>query len=167
MEEKKLNDEKIVKAVEICYNSPGCTADCPYFNKHGRNFCVEEKAFYKDLKRIVTEHAEQKAEIKRLTEENGRISQSYIEVCDINAELQQQADELAKQLEKCKKNKAWAVTKELAEEIKKQAVKDTAKEILPRIYNSFSLYYPHGQIPYSVFQERLKRLAESKGVEVE
>lgn len=31
----------------------------------------------------------------------------------------------------------------------------------------FSLYYPHGQIPYSVFEEQLKEFAKSKGVEVE
>ena len=36
----------------------------------------------------------QKAEIERLTEETTNISQSYIEVCDINAELQKQVDEL-------------------------------------------------------------------------
>lgn len=47
-----------------------------------------------------------------------------------------------------------------------QAVKETAKEIFTKVDNAFSLYYPHGQIPYSVFQERLKKLAKEKGVEV-
>ena len=66
MEEKKLTDEEIIKALDFCYSSPCCGSGCPYFNKHGRNFCVEDKALYKDMKRIVLEHAEQKAEIERL-----------------------------------------------------------------------------------------------------
>lgn len=73
MEEKKLTDEELIKALECCYNAPCCSNECPYFNKHGRNFCVEDKALYKDMKRIVQEHAEQKTEIERLTEENGQI----------------------------------------------------------------------------------------------
>lgn len=93
-----LTDDEIVKALDVCYNSPCCTNECPYFNKNGRNFCVEDKAFYRDMKRIAQklvekdkkieyykdreksfvnavekltkEKSELKAEIERLTEEN-------------------------------------------------------------------------------------------------
>lgn len=66
-----MTDEEIVKAIDKCFAIPmKCEDGCPYFNKDGRNFCVENNAFYKDLKRIVTEHAEQKSEIERLKERN-------------------------------------------------------------------------------------------------
>lgn len=67
MEEKKLTDEEIIKALDICYNDVHCSIDCPYFNLNGRNFC-QDKELYKDLKRIVLEHSNQKAEIERLKE---------------------------------------------------------------------------------------------------
>lgn len=73
MEEKKLTNEEVIKALDICYTSPCCTNECPYFNKNGRNFCVENKAL-KDMKRIVQEHAEQQAEIERLKEQCSKSS---------------------------------------------------------------------------------------------
>ena len=94
MEEKKLTDEEIIKAIEKCFAFPmKCEDGCPYFNKHGRNFCVEENAFYKDLKRIVTEHAEQKAEIERLTEEIKSIKEMTAEQVIESEKLKQSCAE--------------------------------------------------------------------------
>lgn len=107
--EKKLTDEEIVKALDVCYNSPCCNADCPYFNKNGRNLCLENKAFYRDMKRIAEKYVKQKAEIERLTEERDmyaddlywkaevRKREDFItELTVENAELQKQVDELRK-----------------------------------------------------------------------
>ena len=172
--ENKLTDEEIVKALEICYTTPCCTNECPYFNKQGRNFCIEDKALYKDIKRIVLEHTEQKAEIERLTSlydgKSGFMTSSigdlpltvgglrkavdeisrlltvqaelqelnakyYNEAKDLrreNAELQKQVDELkelnAKYLDSIESLTAGKCV--LRCELTKQAVKDTAKEIL-------------------------------------
>lgn len=74
MEEKKLTDEEVLTAIEKCFAIPmKCEDGCPYFNKNGRNFCVENKAFYRDLKRILQEHAEQKAEIETLLCKNAEL----------------------------------------------------------------------------------------------
>lgn len=74
MEEKKLTDEEIVKALDICYNSTYCTNECPYFNKNGRNFCMEDKAFYKGLKdlinRLQSENKELRTESDRMVAEH-------------------------------------------------------------------------------------------------
>ena len=62
--EKKFTDEEIVKAIDKCYAIPvNCEDGCPYFNKYGRNFCVEDKRFYHDLKDLLKR---QKVEIERL-----------------------------------------------------------------------------------------------------
>lgn len=66
LKEKKLTDEEIIKALDFCSSSPFCGSDCPYFNKHGRNFCVEDNAFYKDMKRIVLENAELQKQVDEL-----------------------------------------------------------------------------------------------------
>lgn len=195
MDKKKLTDEEIVKAWNICNSTRCCTSECPYFNKHGRNFCMEDKSLYKDVKRILQEHAEQKAEIKRLTkdweqqinkarqrqfnglkkEELARAYEKLIESLEDELEhrkndymeLQKQVDELKQQFLSTCENCHLKKDLELLRYQKEQAVKDTVKEIYKDFDNAFSLYYPHGQIPYNVFNETLKWLAKSKGVEVE
>ena len=108
-----------------------------------------------------------KAEIERLTERLDYFQKTsdyhegnQKELEAKNAELQKQVDELEEEYENMQ---AEIVA---TEERRLQAVKDTAKEWYG-IVNYFSLYYPHGQIPYSVFEERLNEFAKSKGVEVE
>ena len=125
--EKKLTDEEIMKALDFCYSSPCCGCGCPYFNKHGRNFCVEDKALYKDLKRIVLEHADQKAEIERLTELQSRGSYRVAELSIENAELQKQVEEL----------KVYLASEKVCS---KQAVKDTAKEISKKVVDLNVIY---------------------------
>jgi uncharacterized protein (DUF2164 family) len=115
--ERTLTDEEIVKALDFCSSATCCGSDCPYFNKHGRNFCVEDNAFYKDMKRIVLEHAEQKAEIERLTEELEAKKKECREIADDyqemgtfyynetvkTAELQKQVDERENEIDRLEK----------------------------------------------------------------
>lgn len=171
MKEKKLTDEEIVKALDICYSTPCCTNECPYFNKSGRNFCVENKAFYKDMKRIVQEHAEQKAEIERLTEENGQLN-GYNSGLEYELELKQkQVDELKEELKQAYETERANIQAEIAEAgtschwCKQEAVKDTAKEI----WNDITSYYFSLRVIGNATVE-LDKLAEfwhKRGVEVE
>ncbi len=80
-EENKLTDEEVLTAIEICFKANLECCKCPYFNKNGRNFCIEDKAFYKDMKRIVQEHSEQKEEIEQL-------SKDYESVVEMNTLFQ-------------------------------------------------------------------------------
>lgn len=187
-EEKKLTDEEIIKALDICYSAVCCTSKCPYFNKDGRNFCVENKAFYRDMKRIVQEHTEQKAEIERLTEENdilkgnppilvgrslGKTIRAKLFAFDKmkgeNAELQKQVDELKA------RNMSEMIdlfnneTDRLIEKAHQQAVKDTAREIYDEIDDSDILVLEtqeYGEIEV-VPMERLQEIIKNRGVEVE
>ena len=45
--------------------------------------------------------------------------------------------------------------------------KDTAETIFKAFESQLSLYYPHGQIPYNVFQAVFENLAKQYGVKVE
>lgn len=172
MEEKELTDEEIVKALDICFAFKGCTNECPYFNKNGRNFCVEDKALYKDLKRIVLEHAEQKAEIERLTEDVKLANDLYLERTKVledfrkkNVELQSNIKQLEKDfaIQRDKKveyyNKCVELQKQV-DELKnrfenkaccnmsencsmiQKAVKDTSKEIFKDIFESLVFGHP-------------------------
>lgn len=64
------------------------------------------------------------------------------------------------------KRNIWKLYKE---EVAKnnQERKETAKEIFKAFENRLSLYYPHGQILYDVFQAVFETLAKQFGVEVE
>lgn len=178
-EERKLTNEELLKALDICYNDVHCSVDCPYFNLNGKNFC-QDKELYKDLKRIVLEHSEQKAEIERLTEwkdklqdakdelEQQLIDTGFKEYCEENkrltgenAELQKQVNELTEKLGKVLsgiKADELLVAKGI-----EQAVKDTAKEI----YDYIKSIEEHG-LPTSCVGEWVKnRLKERYGVEVE
>lgn len=130
-----ITDEEIVKALEICYNTPCCTNDCPYFNKNGRNFCMEGKAFYKNLEDLINR---QKAEIERLTEEKWQVQDDldnyhamYQVEVKAKAELQKQVDELTDKLGKVLLG-VQADELLVAKGIE-QSVKDTAKEILTEL----------------------------------
>ena len=193
MEEKKLTDEEIVKALDICYNSTCCTNECPYFNKNGRNFCMEGKAFYKNLEDLINR---QKAEIERLKgflqtfktvikEKDEQIEQRLEEVyadfmkeykiakqdlkesLEREVELQKQVDE-AYQQGFSDGNAYETKMDELALKYE-QAVKDTAKEIYKEIGKGDILVVQtqeYGEIEV-VSMERLKEIVKSKGVEVE
>ena len=232
MKEKKLTDEEIVKAMEICanWNSMSNCKDCPI----GLDTCCEnqngfakyaldlirrlqygyssaskaseewrekyekerkENAEYEqklDDGELVSKdwHDEQvghaNEEIERLTEEleiekhnhkatqwhydnsykegvrlleeNGRICQSYIEVCDINAELQKQVDELNKKLliiERCEDCMTVG-----------QAVKDTAEKFAEMLKKEYAIFDDEVEICVGCMRNDidliLKRITESK-----
>jgi FtsZ-binding cell division protein ZapB len=105
MNEKKLTDEEVIKALDICYKMPHCTSECPYFNKSGRSFCKDHK-LYNDLKRIVQEHTKQQVEIERLTlavegfkGENKVLHKENTNVISMNDALYREKAELQKQVE--------------------------------------------------------------------
>lgn len=129
MEEKKLTDEEIAKAIEKCFAFPmKCEDGCPYFNKHGINFCVEDKAFYNDMKRIVQEHSEQKAENERLQSENERLTEENRQLVKIGNGFALERNNLQDKVhELTARNNALTYNSlEKARKIEK----DTAKEIL-------------------------------------
>lgn len=130
MKEKKLPDEEIVKAFEhCCYKARdyGC-GNCAYCYTVGDDIrcnmkkmrCdtldlirrLQERVFdYENLekhaKKLELENIEQKAEIERLTEENGYLdgcAKQFLadyQKCEIErAELQKQVDELKEENEK-------------------------------------------------------------------
>ena len=155
MQEVKLTDEEIVKALEICYNDVHCSVDCPYFNLNGRNFC-QDKELYKDLKRIVLEHSEQKEEIERLTEEKDKYQEKWQTAYMNELNFQKQVDEFVKIAR-------VSDTKKLVDSIKQQAVKDTAKEILDKC---IAIDKSTGGKGF-VCIEAIAELAKGKGAEVE
>ena len=170
MEEKKLTDEEVLTAIELCFKAHLDCCKCPYFNKYGRNFCIEDNLFYKDMKRIVTEHAKQKAEIEQLTKIAEVRLQDNLDTCNLlvkaeykNAELQKQVDELKAYAEDVYKK---AVDREEDayslgfDNGKEQAVKDTAKEIYD-FAEGFFTWDEEG------FVRELKELVQNYGVEVE
>lgn len=148
MNEKKLTDEEIVTALECCVKND--CRQCPI----GHDDC-RENAAHKMFFDLVSR---QKAEIERLTEENGNISQSYIEVCDINAELQKQVDELTDKLGKVLLG--IDIDEMLVAKGVERAVKDTAKEI----YDWLKEHLAPTPSGLCIFKTYLK---ERYGVEVE
>lgn len=101
MKEKKLTDEEIVKALECkvggCMICESVNASCLYDMS---SYCDHEKHL-KDIldliHRLQIENADQKAEIERLTEENGQLKGYNSGLEYENAELQKQVDELKEQ----------------------------------------------------------------------
>lgn len=165
-EEKKLTDDTeidvgmIVKALDICYNSPCCTAECPYFNKNGRNLCVENKAFYRDMKRIAQEHAEQKAEIERLSLIAGMINKGVaVEIMNMQETIDKQKTEIEQLTEEnaiLKGNPPILVGRSLGktirakllafDEMKEQNAElqkqvDESKELFDRYFKKAYFYY--------------------------
>ena len=185
-----MNDAEIVKRLEWCVQRrENCCLDCGLENPpcDDDNFIVlildiihrlqREKAEYerklsdgelvsKDWHDEQVGHAElvieeQKSEIERLEKRNSILlyENDAMEAQCIG--FQKQVDEL-----KQAKNNALDIISQGEQQIL-QIRKDTAKEIFTDIDKAFSLYYPHGQIPYSVFQDVIKQLAKKKCVEVE
>ena len=187
----KLTDEEIVKALDICYNFKGCTNECPYFNKNGRNFCMEDKAFYKDLKDLINRlQAENKGledlcnktyddltkEIERLTKERDmyandlywkaevRKREDFItELTVENAELQQQVDELTDKLGKVLSG--IKADKLLAARGTVRAVQDTADRIFRQVLKLYQ-GLSKAERETMTFEWKLLDLAVEYGVEV-
>jgi hypothetical protein len=218
MEEKKLTDEEIVKALECCTQEPVCN-NCPIKDK---DYCSKPTTLFLEIVKLIKS---QKAEIERLTREYERIAynkQEYLEwvdgflrthtvmkdrgedykmfdrewMCntfwakiegslDYIIDLENQRNELQKQVDELKEENAQL--SEMADYDKghkegyEHGAKTTAKEILQGFdkwlkqaisdsYNkSVSGSIRHGGMntAFHEVKELVKRVAESKGVEVE
>lgn len=72
MEERKLTDEQVLKALEICGNEEGCR-DCPYkINKIECCFSLERASL---------------AIIKRLQDDYLKLKEKYVKVLDLNEKV--------------------------------------------------------------------------------
>ena len=121
---------------------------------------------YRNLDRYdddAQQYEQQKIEIERLTEETGRISQSYIEVCDINAELQKQVDDLKNRKIEPLIVQCHTPALETCPKVQ-QAIKDTSKEILQLVGDIVD--DGDDRFKYKDYQWH-KKLCERYGVEVE
>lgn len=141
IEEKELTDDKLVKALEICsdvmstnYDASKCKK-CPYFLK--KIDCVErsEKDWLGLIHRLQDENERMTEEIDQRRNMMQRMDCNYATELKKNAELQKQVDELKEERQTLvdKYNKADEAVDYWCEKYK-QAVKDTAKEILQDLY---------------------------------
>ena len=185
MEEKKLTDEDVVKALECCSKSWDCN-NCKR-NKENNNRFICSENLLKDCLDLI--HRLQ-AENERLTEENeyldmcGKQFLADYQKCEVErAELENQVDELkelnAKYLESIESVQAGRCRLRCI--LTEQAVKDTAKEILQgfmkwlnqAINESYdksvkgSIHYGGKNRAFHEVKELVKNVAEEKGVEVE
>jgi chromosome segregation ATPase len=191
-------------------------AESERLNSKYKNLEINYNAVWEDFRKYEVENAEQKAEIERLTEENGYLdgcAKQFLadyQKCEIErAELQKQVTELTKENERLKKFEMYRIkamkedkeeierltaglismdreqegyiatikdlnkqidefvkiarvtdTKKLVEGIKKQAVEDTAKEII-----SFVEEKDKKAGKYSIYRTLLQELKERYEVE--
>ena len=141
-----LTDEEIVKALDYCSKDAICLyeQECPFW---------EDKNCHTTLSRWALELINsQKAEIERLTKEQGYLISNCGNLQRAFHELQ-----VAREIQINELHEEHAI---VAEEIKQQAVKDTAKEIL----NELKKEIDEGYIPATL---KVKELVERYGVEVE
>lgn len=181
MEEKKLTDEEIIKELEnlaVIDLIHRLQSENKSLKTDLENECEEHKQFIKLAKKI---DEEQKTEIERLTEELDFYKGANRELTSTNEMLKgyrKQVDELEK--ENKFENKTWCNMIEDCP-MAQQAVKDTAKEILQgfmkwlnqAISNSYeksvkgSVRYGGMNTAFHEVKDLVKKVAESKGVEVE
>lgn len=120
MEEKKLNDEEIVKALECCSSAltEEACKKCPL-----RRECVSKSNTIEELALDLINR--QKAEIERLTEENGQLK-------GYNSGLEYEVEQLQKQMDELNRKLSIVERCEDCLTVGK-AIKDTAKEIFERL----------------------------------
>ena len=119
-DEKKLTDEEIVKALEYCEKNEGCIGGvCPFYSADCE--CVKPAL---DLIH------RQKAEIERLTEENGQLK-GYNSGLEYELELKQKrVDELTAFKDEAISMSLYGKGRKDGEEVGyKQAIKNIAKEV--------------------------------------
>ena len=117
MEEKKLTDEEIVKALELCANGL-CEKDCPAFNLITGADCQDQmNNLALDL-------------IQRLQSENERLTEKQV---NLKAEIA--AQELKYEELKCGRKIAVGICEVLDEAKKTEIRMQTAKEILQSVDN--------------------------------
>ena len=128
------------------------------------NWASAEESLANSVKNADKIFYEQKAEIERLKNayKEGLAQGKFDSQVKID-ELQKQVDELSKEKARLDKNVKWYQEKiENGELVSKQAVKDTAKEILCRLWNiGFE-----GVDRLSALENGIQEIAKEKGVEV-
>lgn len=193
MEEKKLTDEEIVKIFEHCANNDDCEKCKCYYaeDKITGEFChFETMDIYIKLLAIIhrlqSESVEQKAEIERLKAEinqrremMSRMDCNYATELQKNGEIQKQVKSLTEENKELYKENTTLIAGSILE--RKDIAKDTAKEILQgfdkwlkqAIGDSYdkavrgSIHYAGKNSAFHEVKELVKKVAESKGVEVE
>lgn len=169
MEEKKLTDEEIVKAIEHCESCGSCIG-CPL---HSPEYCKATE-YEEEIFKIVVK---QKAEIERLTEERENMQAVIFALEEDKRQLQKQVDELK---ESANGYLLTSLYKKQADDHKraisvqrthwgkevKQAVKDTAKEILDELDLFFKGTTFRKGYEFKKIEKKLKEIAERKGVNV-
>ena len=163
--EKKLTDEKLVKASEKDCLHDIYTSDCetchlfddpcPLFDEACSK--ILPKAIKELIQRLLRENAEQKAKIERLTKENSNVISMNDALYREKAELQKQVDELENRFE----NKACCNMSENCSMVQ-QAVKYTAREILTELYETKFKMIGEDYI----YADNIKVFAKKYGVEV-
>lgn len=148
MKEKKFTDKEIIKAYEHCYVNDGTCKSCCLSDEDKP--CVS----HEDVLDLINR---QKAEIERLTEENGYIKAHADQFLADYQKAQKQMDELKEERENMQ-----AVIFALEAE-KRQAVKDTAKEIIKWIKLNGLLAYGG----YVIHDSTIEQMCKKYGVEVE
>ena len=149
-----LNDEKLLNDIK---NSIKISKDFRFNDTSIR---------VKDLEDILDLIHRLQAENERLTEENGYLDMVAKQALTDYQNTQVQVDELKQE------NSVLSITVELQEEVEKQLVKDTAKEMIEEIDNVKEIF-PNDIIGYEQAQgwcmciDELKEIAKRKGVEVE
>lgn len=183
MEEKKLTDDEIVKAFELCSVKDIDCKECPYSDT---DYCGISKEEIVDLIN------RQKSEIERLTslydgqsaymtssigdlpltveglrkavDEIARLLIVQVELQELNVQYYNDAKDLRRankdlqmQVQRLRNFIDFRTANVMCDKCKEQAVKDTAKEILQELYE-----YPH-----EYHERKILEIAKRKGVEVE
>ena len=148
MEEKKVTDEEIVKALECCSkNNPDCD-NCPC-SVGGGSLCRQPEQQALDIIHRLQD------ENKRLTEENEHLDMVAKQALADYQNAQVQVDECKEILERrAVNNFAWEAGKIVAE---LESIKPTVRET----------YGGEEQVGVDIAINRIKTMVKSKGVEVE
>ena len=169
MEEKKLTDEEIVKALDKCFAKKGemSCKDCKVYTGEGLRDCMSNVAI--PALDLINR---QKAEIERLKQSNKNILFVNEYTMKQNAEIQKQVDELKERLQFAEEVWEEDCDDDL-ENFYEQVVKGTAKEILDEFYLWIGQDFddmPDGgfiHIMKEDFKRRMDELLKRYGVEVE
>lgn len=152
--EKNLTDEEIVKAIDKCFAMPmKCEDGCPYFNKYGRNFCVEDNRFYHDLKDLIHRLQDENAGLLKENEEltisyHGVQNQAAKRIVELTKQVEKLTNEKAEQeaeierLNKCVMSEVQVrkCCEDIIQDTMKQTVNDMGKEIYKRVTDNLKMW---------------------------